>query len=147
MLNPWRVKFLAEVKSDGLVVRSRLRGQRAPSSKPLSMMVQVRSDVVGQMTSCWCGAEIFLNLQDKTSMSLKKPFVGMCLSFNLVPCPSNWYSSHNGCRNRDMGQRSVCQSVHSTDSAIVIIVFEATRGLFWNGPRDFELQSDDEDDT
>ncbi|GBM20501.1 hypothetical protein AVEN_61045-1 [Araneus ventricosus] len=25
--------------------------------------------------------------------------------------------------------------------------FEATRGLFWNGPRNFEPLSDDEDDT
>ncbi|GBL82895.1 hypothetical protein AVEN_106409-1 [Araneus ventricosus] len=32
-------------------------------------------------------------------------------------------------------------------SVILISHFEATRGLFWDGPRNFELWSDDEDDT
>ncbi|GBL86006.1 hypothetical protein AVEN_89066-1 [Araneus ventricosus] len=32
-------------------------------------------------------------------------------------------------------------------NVILISRFEATRGLFWDGPRNFEPQSDDENDT
>ncbi|GBL83768.1 hypothetical protein AVEN_132663-1 [Araneus ventricosus] len=36
-----------------LVVRSRPRGRRVPSSKPDSIE-NAKSDVAGQMSSCWC---------------------------------------------------------------------------------------------
>ncbi|GBL92602.1 hypothetical protein AVEN_123779-1 [Araneus ventricosus] len=46
-------------------------------------------------------------------------------------------------------QRIDCQSIPGRMFSLVILTsrFEATRGLFWDGPRNFEPRSDDEDDT
>ncbi|GBM82808.1 hypothetical protein AVEN_20252-1, partial [Araneus ventricosus] len=45
------------------------------------------------------------------------------------------------------GTRLVAHSSSSSSSVILTSHFEATRALFWDGPRNFEPQSDDKDDT
>ncbi|GBM99918.1 hypothetical protein AVEN_248275-1 [Araneus ventricosus] len=51
--------------------------------------------------------------------------------------------------NRALETRSCWESPKHKRCRLVILTsrFEATRGLFWDGPRNFEPRSDDEDDT
>ncbi|GBL74975.1 hypothetical protein AVEN_243783-1 [Araneus ventricosus] len=47
-----------------------------------------------------------------------------------------------------MSQRDEKNEEHPVLYLIILMSrFEATRGLFWDGPRNFEPWSDDEDDT
>ncbi|GBO22799.1 hypothetical protein AVEN_29626-1 [Araneus ventricosus] len=75
-----------------------------------------------------------------------------CCSAAIAPCPSNRFGRRNGFRYGGMGRLSiVLPSVDVVEDGIDVIFvtsrFEATRGLFWVGPRHFEPQSDAEEDT
>ncbi|GBM13573.1 hypothetical protein AVEN_123986-1 [Araneus ventricosus] len=76
---------------------------------------------------------IWLVLKEIFSTSAKK----WSLPHTLMRSMFTHWRSNRGDQSLDVFTRLV----------VLTSRFEATRGLFWDGPSDFEPRSDDEDDT